>query len=85
MTVRSNSAYGFFLPDLFSVFQRGQRCAATAHLSLMRPLFIVVQQPLVEIRLQALQVAVQLLPKGHLIKLVQDRFVEAFADVVGLR
>lgn len=46
MTARSNLAYELFLPDLFSTFQRGQRCAAAAHLPLMCSLLTVEASPL---------------------------------------
>ena len=41
--------------------------------------------PIVQIFLQVLQTGIQSLPKRHLIKLVQYRFMEAFTNAIGLR
>ena len=51
----------------------------------MRTLRVVVIHPAVNIRLQFFQSLIHLFAKGNLIKLIEDGFVEAFADTVGLR
>ena len=50
----------------------------------MSSFIVVVRQPLVQIFLQLLQRLVKLFAEGHLIKLIQDRLVETFADAIGL-
>lgn len=51
----------------------------------MGSIIIVVFQPVVQILLQFVEAAIQLLPEGHLVELLQDRLVEALADAIGLR
>ena len=51
----------------------------------MSTLSVVFMDPGVKISLQAVQVHVQLLAERHLVKLLQDRLVEAFTDAIGLR
>jgi hypothetical protein len=51
----------------------------------MRPLFVVLLDPQVQIGLQFLPGSANLLPKGDLIDLLQHRLVETFADAIGLR
>jgi hypothetical protein len=46
---------------------------------------IVVQQPLIQINLQAFQICVELLPESDLVKFLQDGLVEMLTDTVGLR
>lgn len=50
----------------------------------MRALVVVVAYPLIEILLQRPQIMIDLVPEGNLIKLIQDRLVETFANAVGL-
>ena len=51
----------------------------------MGSLLVVFDQPSVEVHLQLVQALVDLLAEGDLVELFEDRFVEAFADTVGLR
>lgn len=51
----------------------------------MRSLVVVVAHPLVEVCLQCLDGLIEFLAECHLVKLLQNRLVEAFADCVGLR
>lgn len=41
--------------------------------------------PFIGVCLQLFQILIQLLSKGNLVELVQDSFVKAFTDAVGLR
>ena len=50
----------------------------------MRSLLVVLPQPGVQVSLQLLQRAIDLLPEGHAIQLVQHGLVEPFADPVRL-
>ena len=45
---------------------------------------VVVLQPIIQIGLKRLQVLVDLFTEGHLVKFLQYRFVEPFADTIGL-
>lgn len=51
----------------------------------MGAVIVVARQPVIQIGLQLFNGLVNLAPERHLIKLLQDRLVEAFADAVGLR
>jgi hypothetical protein len=51
----------------------------------MCSLFIVLYEPGVEISLQLIDPAVELLAERHSIELVEQRLVESFADTIGLR
>ncbi len=51
----------------------------------MGSLIIIVSQPFIKIRLQCIESAIQLFPERHLIKFLQYRSVEPFADAVCLR
>ena len=51
----------------------------------MGAFIVVVIDPFVEIILQLLDGLVDLLSECHLVELLQDGFVEPFADAVGLR
>ena len=51
----------------------------------MGPLIIVVNEPVVQILLELIHVFIELFPKGHLIKFLQDGFMETLTDSVGLR
>src|SRR5436305_6531954 len=51
----------------------------------MGTLLIVLAQPVIEVRLQLIQVAIKLLTEGRAVELFLHRAVEAFADAVGLR
>ena len=50
----------------------------------MWPLLVVFRHPLIQIGLQFVKGVVYLFSEGHLVELLQHRFVEAFADAVGL-
>ena len=50
----------------------------------MGALCVVVMQPFIKIDLQRVDVGIDRFAEGNLIKLLQDGFVEAFADAVGL-
>lgn len=62
-----------------------QRRASAAHLTLMGSLVVVIGQPGIQIGLQFFRREVEPSAEGDLIELLQDGFVEAFADSVGLR
>ena len=51
----------------------------------MSTLCVVFHQPLIEVSLQRLQIAVEPFAKSNLIKLLQDRLVEPLTDAVSLR
>jgi hypothetical protein len=51
----------------------------------MCSILVVVANPVIQISLQFLQRGVQLVPEGHPVKLIQNRFVEALVDAVCLR
>jgi len=51
----------------------------------MRSLAIVLGEPGIKISLQLRDRAVDLLAERHAVELVEQRFVEALADAVGLR
>ena len=51
----------------------------------MGSFIIVVFQPVVQILLQLVKAAIELLSERDLIERVQDRLVKALADAVGLR
>ncbi|TCS36782.1 hypothetical protein EDC30_1051, partial [Paucimonas lemoignei] len=51
----------------------------------MRALIVVVSQPFIQIDLQLFNRSVNLAPERNLVKLLQDRLVEALANAVGLR
>ena len=59
-------------------------CAPAAHLALMRALVVVIGQPFIEIGLHLVDGPVNLAPERDLVKLVENRLVEALADAVGL-
>ena len=84
ITVRSSSGYELFLPDLFPIEHGIHRRPSAAHLALMSSFIVVVIQPAVQIDLQPLNVAVDFLPEGHLVELLQDGRVESLTDTVGL-
>ena len=52
---------------------------------LMWSLFVVPGDPGIEVSLQLLEAGVDAFAERHLIELLQDGFVEALADAVGLR
>ncbi len=47
--------------------------------------FIIFLHPPIQVGLQLLDAAVELLAEGHAVELVQDGLVEALTDAVGLR
>ena len=51
----------------------------------MWPLLIVLDQPFIEIRLQLVDCAIDLLAERDAVELVKQRAMEAFTDSVGLR
>ena len=51
----------------------------------MCSILVLVANPAIQIGLQFLQRGVRLAPEGHPVKLIQNCFVEAFADAVCLR
>jgi hypothetical protein len=50
----------------------------------MWPLLIVLFQPPIKIHLKLLERRVEFLAKGHAVELILNRFVETFANAVGL-
>ena len=65
--------------------ERSASGLAEAPAVLIRPPIIVVDQPGVEIGLQLVDRAIDLLAERDPVKLVQDRAMEAFADSIRLR
>ena len=55
--VREDLVQFLLLPDLFSVFEFLHRYSATAHFTLMRAFMVVVVDPLIQVALQARQIA----------------------------
>lgn len=51
----------------------------------MRPPFVVLLHPRIQVGLEFLQRSIDLLSERHAVQLVQHRFVEPFTDPVGLR
>ena len=82
--VRSVQLVDLLVPRLLSFDHSLQRRSAATHLALMRALLVLIAVPLIQIDLQLLNRAVDP-AKRHLVKLLQDRFVKAFANTVGLR
>jgi len=58
---------------------------AVAPAPLMWSLFVIPGDPGIEVSLQLLDADVDAFAERHLIELLQDGFVEALADAVGLR
>ena len=73
--------YELLLPDLFPINQCFYRRSPVALLTLMG---IVVNQPFVQIGLNHLNTRIQRLSQCRLIKLLQNRFMEAFTDSIRL-
>ena len=84
-SVRSSSVHELFPPDCFPVDHSFDGCSAAKHFSLMRALLVVVMQPFIQIGLQRVHAVVKFLAERDLIKLLQDRLMEALAHTVGLR
>ena len=51
----------------------------------MRALVVLVGDPVIQVGLQLFDAAIDLAPERDLVKLLQNRFVEALGDAVGLR
>ena len=73
------------VPGLLSFDEGMERCTPAAHLALMRPLTIVVTDPGIQIPLNLVDGSVYFAPECDLVELLQNSFVEALADTVGLR
>lgn len=84
MTVRSKSVQLLFLPKRFAIKQRFHRRPAATHFSLMGSFSVVVINPYIQIFLEVVDISIELSPKRDLIKLLQNRLVESFADTIGL-
>ena len=84
MSVSSGSVYELFLPDTFAVLQGLHGRSAFADLALVGAFIVVVIDPFVQIVLQLLDGLIDFPAECHLIELLQDGFVEPFADAVGL-
>lgn len=50
----------------------------------MRPVLVVLLQPVIQVGLQLVQCPIDLLPERHPVEFVQHRLVEPFTDPVGL-
>ena len=57
---------------------------AAAHLALMRSLHVVMGQPIIQIQLQFVKTFIKFPTEGYLIEFLQDGFMEAFTNAVGL-
>lgn len=85
MSVRLDLVQVFAIPNQFPTEQTFHRRSAVANLALMSSFIIVIIQPIVQIFLQAINILIELLAEGDLVKLLQYCFMEAFADTVSLR
>jgi len=72
------------LPDILPIFKCFHRGSATAHLTLMCSFTVVFIKPLIQIRLKRLDIPVDFLAEGHLIKFLQNGFMKSLADSVRL-
>ena len=85
VSVRSSSVDELFLPDIFAVDHGLDRRSTATYFALMRAFVVVVLQPLIEIGLQRFDGFIEFFAERDLIKLLQDRLVESFTDVIRLR
>ena len=81
--------YQLFLPDTFAVLQDLYGRAAQTDFALLSAFIVVVIDPFVQIDLQLLDGLMDILAEGNplgqcLIKILQDGFVGAFTDAIGL-
>ena len=72
------------MPCLLYVNQCLYRGAPAAHFGLMGALDVVIREPVIQVLLQFVNGVVNLPPKRDLIELLQNRFVKALADAIGL-
>ena len=84
-SVRSGSVYELFLPDLFAIDHGLDGRSSATHLSLMGALIVIKFDPLIKIVLQLVNGSEDFSAECDLIKLLQDRFVEALTDAICLR
>jgi len=85
LPVRLIKLSGLLLPERFSFNECLHGRSAAAHLSLMGSFCVVVGYPVIQVCLQLFQRLIQLAPKRNPVKLVQNCFMEPFADAVCLR
>ena len=85
VSVGSGSVYELFLPDLFSIDHCFDGRSPAAHLALMGAFIVVELKPLIKILLQLVNGPVEVFAESDLIKLLQDRLVEALTDAICLR
>src|SRR5690606_14320160 len=57
---------------------------AAAHFPLVRTLIVVVVNPAVKVGLNLIDRPIDLAPERHLVKLLQNRFMEPFTNAVSL-
>ena len=50
----------------------------------MRSFIVIVEKPDIKVLLELVEIGVDFLAEGHLVKFLKDGFVEPFADAVGL-
>ena len=84
MAVRLDWVQVFLVPNQFPTEQGFHRRPAVAHFTLVGSFIIVINEPIVQVFLQGADIRIQFFTESHLIKLLQNRLVEAFADAVGL-
>jgi hypothetical protein len=77
--------YQLFLPDTFAVLQSLHWRFAFTDFTLMGAFIVVVINSFVQIDLQLFDGLIDFPAEGDLVKLLQDRFVEAFTDAICLR
>ena len=84
-SVRPSLVHELILPDLLALNHGLERRSAATHFALMSSFGVVMMQPYIQIGLQFLNGLIELLAERDLVKFLQDRLVEPFADTVGLR
>src|SRR5499425_1922257 len=81
----SSSSHEFFLRQWQCVKKSLHRGLAKAPAALMRPQMVVLDQPGIEVSLQLVDAAVDLLAERDPIELIQYGAMEALTDSIGLR
>ncbi len=75
----------FIVPYLLSVNHFLHRYTSAAQLPLMRVLVVIGVQPVVQITPHLFDRPINLTPERGLVRLLQNDFMEAFADAIGVQ
>jgi hypothetical protein len=78
-------SFDFFIPSTLTIDPCLPWSPAATHFALMSSLMVVVMHPLLQVLLQDFDGFIELLTKSDLIKLIEQRLVEAFTGAVALR